>query len=290
MIKSIKYTVTTPVISEAIKMYQSGIAIRPICKQLHVDGTTLRNLLIQEGLLRTRAEAVRGGKSDAVIKDNILDLLTPEVLYWIGFIYADGNMEKPPRCRISVTLAEKDKSHVEKFANFFGTDIPIKEVTEKDKRNHPAPGQKNFDYKYFRASFSSQKIYNKLLEFGLTHRKTYNLIPHEVLKNSRDFFRGVVDGDGWACFSNEKRYGGKYDTGEIGLSGTKDTLISFLEFVKLSGIVTATTPYKDKRANVWKMSIHSKPAQLILNLLYKGSTVYLNRKYEKYLQIVNPTN
>jgi hypothetical protein len=95
--------------------------------------------------------------------------------------------------------------------------------------------------------------------------------------NSRDFWRGVVDGDGWLCETKDKY---KYQV--IGLSSTESTLLIFLKYIKLNNIVTETKPNKDKRHDVWGIDVRADPAKKIINLLYKNSSVYLDRKYKIY--------
>lgn len=275
---------TDPRIQQALVLYKSGTGIRALCDQFHIDGSVLRRFITEAGLLRTKSEAVRSAKSNAKINDRVLEILTPEALYWIGFLYADGHIEKEPRARISLTLAEIDRGHLEKYGKFFGEGLEIRDVTNK---NSKAPGQINFDGKHLRVAFSSKSIYSKLMQLGLTHKKTLNLIPIESLKNSKDFWRGVVDGDGWICQTGDMRAEGKYNYACIGLSGTQDTLIGFLDFIKRSGITTDAHPRKDSRSNVWKTDIHGTGAKAIMTLLYKDATVYLDRKYEKYQELMN---
>lgn len=276
-------------IQEAIVLYKSGITIKPICKQLHLDGTVLRKFLIDEGILKTRSNAVRSGKSDGIVKDDALEVLTSEALYWIGFLYADGHIEKQPRNRIALTLAEVDYNHLEKFANFFGQDLTIRDVTQKGEKKTYPKGQINFDSKYWRVAFSSVEIYNRLVELGFSHNKTLSLTPHELLKMSRDFWRGVIDGDGTLYYTNDSRANGKYNTLILSLSGTYDTNIEFLNYLKLNNIFTEAKPINDKRANVWETVISDVNSKAI-KLLYKDATVYLERKYQKYLKIINSNN
>ena len=278
---------TDPRIQEAIALYKSGKTIKSICSDLHLDGSVVRRFLIDDGPLRTRAEAIRSGKSDAKIYDEILDELTPDSLYWIGFLYADGHIEKEPRKRISLTISNKDEMHLKKYCKFFGEGLQIRDVTDP---NAKAPRQVNFDGKYLRVGFSSKGIYDRLLNLGFTNNKTLNLIPDNELKNSRDFWRGVIDGDGHVCMTGDTRANGKYNYACVGLSGTEDTLIGFLKFVKDNGIETEVSPYKDKKRNVWKLDIHNIKALKILDLLYKDSTTYLERKYQKYQKLIQLNN
>ena len=275
--KKIEYTDSR--IQQAIVLYKSGKAIKTICKSLALDDSVLRKFLIQENCLRKRSESIRLCKSKARIYDDALDWLLPDALYWIGFLYADGHIEKSPRQRISLTLSEMDKEHLVKYSKFFGTNIPIKDVTQENQK--PAPGQINFEGRYLRVSFSSEIIYNRLKQLGFTNNKTMFITPHELLKNSRDFWRGVVDGDGSLYYPNDSRNNGKYNPLILECSGTQQTLLSLLDFFKNNNIVTEAIPHKDKRKNVWKLSINDVSMKAI-KLLYKDASVYLDRKYNKY--------
>lgn len=244
---------------EAIKLYNSGLAIKPICKQLKMDGEALRNILIKEKLLRTRSAASQMSKIKSIINHNILDELTPEALYWIGFLYADGHIEKD-RPRISVTLSSKDKLHLEKMITFFGKGLSLRLLASGN----------------YRVAFSSARIYEKLILMGFTNRKTYAIIPHETLKYSKDFWRGVVDGDGWLSKGKQT---------SLGLCGHINTIQEFLNFVQKNNITTKAKPHKVKKRNyLWTVDLHSTKDKQIASLLYKDATVYLDRKYNTYLE------
>lgn len=245
----------------------------------------MRYLKEEAVTLRSKSELVRRGKGISQLREDAFDLLLPEALYWVGFLYADGHIEKD-RPRITFTLSEKDKSHIEKFNQFMGGALNVREVTQKKEKVTPAPGQKNFDYKYFRISFSSLRVYNRLKGLGFTHNKTYGLAPHESLRYSRDFFRGVLDGDGWVCMSGDSRANGKYNYPIVGLSGTDETIKEFLSFIRSSGIETQASSLK-KKGEVWQTDLHNAPAKKVLALLYKDSSVFLDRKYAAAMEIIN---
>lgn len=42
-----------------------------------------------------------------------------EKAYWLGFLYADGNVSLKED-KIELSLAEKDLNHIKKFKNFIG--------------------------------------------------------------------------------------------------------------------------------------------------------------------------
>jgi hypothetical protein len=269
-------------VQEVIRLYNEGYTAMNICVTLKMTSRTVKKILEVYGIKKDRASLIQFGKNGSIVNHNILNELTPDALYWIGFLYADGHIEKNKK-RINLTLSEVDYNHLEKFNNFFGKNLTIQNVTGNKSKNSLI-GQINFNYKYFRAGFSSKKIYERLQELGFTNNKTLNLIPHELLKNSRDFWRGVVDGDGWLC--NTKPENPSYSP-IIGLSGTKDTCDDFIRFINSFGLLANVNSSKNKRSNVYTVDIHSKKVPLILNLLYKNANTYLERKYQKYLTIIN---
>lgn len=48
---------------------------------------------------------------------------TPEKYYWLGFLLADGHFEDKKHPRITCNLANKDRAHLEKLADFLGTHV-----------------------------------------------------------------------------------------------------------------------------------------------------------------------
>lgn len=269
-----------PRVLKAVEMYESGISVSPICKELKMDGGALRSVLKSLGVLRTRNEAGRVGKGINSLNDNCLDVLTPEALYWIGFLYADGHIDRD-RPRIVLTLAGKDRTHLEKCKKFFGEGLTIQEIAV----NGMAPGQINPSKNAFRVGFSSVRIYEKLKSLGFTNNKTLTLDPHPNLKFSRDFWRGVVDGDGWICMNNDARAGGKYNYPVIGLSGTEATILEFIDYLNSNDINTKGYPKKDRRSNVYQFDTNASKAIKAMHLLYKDALVYLDRKYNEYINI-----
>ncbi len=275
-----KLQITDFELEKAIVLYKSGSPLRKLAKQVKLSEEGLRKLLEEKNVLRTKQESARGGKSKAIINDNALDILTPEAMYWIGFLYADGHIAKD-RPRILLALSAIDKNHMQKFANFFGKDLNLMLIKGGMKSN----GYISNDA--YRVAFSSQKIYDRLISLGFTHRKTYESIPNDILKYSRDFWRGVIDGDG-SIYINKGALE-KYDTPTLNLSGNEETIICFLNYVKNLGIEVKVSLERSKISSVL-CEVDLRAHDLVMNTLnnlYKDSTVYLDRKYEKYLEIIN---
>lgn len=250
-----KLNIEEPRVQQAVNLYKSGVAIRPICKDLKMDGEALSNVLKELGIYRDRSQAIRNGKGHGQINDHAFSVLTPEALYWIGYLFADGHIEKS-RPRITVTTTKKDEQQMINFAKYVNANVTY---LKND---------------YIRVAFTSQEIYNKLVSLNFHNRKSYDIVVHPLLKYSRDFWRGCIDGDGWV-------YKTKYLV--IGLCGLKDTIEAFIEFLNLNNIDTTQVPNKvKKRENLYQCDFSCKKAIAIIDLLYKNSSIYLDRKYQVY--------
>ena len=267
-----KLQITDSRIQIALERYLQGSTLTQVSSELKVDRNVLARIFKENDLQKSRSELIRKGKGKTEVNDNALDILTPEALYWIGFLYADGHIEKG-RPRITLTLQKDDYDHLVKFSNFFGCTIRKVKGSGKYK-----------DVTYIRCAFSSQRIYDKLKFFDFTNNKTLSITPHSLLIGSKDFWRGLVDGDGSLYYSNDKRAGGKYNDLRLDLYGTESTLNCFLHYIKANNITTKAEPRKRKNANVYQVTISDVTCKAI-ELLYKDATVYLDRKYKTYLEV-----
>ena len=112
---------------------------------------------------------------------------TPETYYWVGFLMADGSLE--PKGRLKLSLAIKDKEHLEKFAAL--VDCHIYFITAKlNQKEYPQCCIHIMDTKW-------AKIFSKKFDFS----PVKTTIPPKNLKfNSPDLFLsfliGFIDGDG----------------------------------------------------------------------------------------------
>lgn len=189
-----------------------------------------------------------------------------EKAYWLGFLYADGNVGSKED-KIELGLAEKDLKHIEKFRDFIGIQNKIS-YREKTK-----------SYRY---SFRSQKCKNDLIDKGCVPKKSLILkfpnkkqVPNEFI---RHFIRGYFDGDGW--FTNtEKCF-------QVGIIGTKNFIIGFLNTV--NGINKNNKILNVHREDGAKEYVFSGYQDVLnfLNFIYKDCNIYLDRKYEHYLDFL----
>lgn len=191
-----------------------------------------------------------------------------EKAYWLGFLYADGSVSSKED-KIELGLAEKDLKHIEKFKKFMEINNKIC-YREKTKS--------------YRISFRSQSCKQDLIDKGCFPKKSLILkfptneqVPNELL---RHFIRGYFDGDGWFCNTDN-------GTRQIGLIGTQDFIEGFLNLME-GKINTKNKIQNVHREGGAKRYMFSAKQDIIyfLDYIYKDANIYLDRKYEKYINFI----
>lgn len=199
---------------------------------------------------------------------NFENIDSEEKAYWLGFLYADGSVSSKED-KIELGLAEKDVKHIEKFKNFMNIKNKIC-YREKTKS--------------YRISFRSQNCKQDLINKGCFPKKSLILrfpteeqVPKHLI---RHFIRGYFDGDGWFCNTKAGSF-------QIGFIGTEDFIKGVLKVLE-GKINTSNKILNVHRENGAKRYIFSKFSDVsyFLNYIYKDSIVYLDRKYEHYLDFI----
>ena len=203
---------------------------------------------------------------------------TQEKAYWLGFLMADGYNHEDINS-VSLRLHYKDKDVLEKFKVFLKTDTPI-HVYER------GPSK---DKIYCDLTINSYILSEQLSKLGCVQGKTYTLefpkIPDNLYSH---FIRGFFDGDG--CISiiprKNRREGSKQY--QLNFVGKESVLIEIQNIICNNTNVTKTKLRHRKNSFAKSISWGGKiVCKRILDYLYKDATVYMNRKFEKYLQIGN---
>ncbi len=240
---------------EIIKKYEEGKSAWQLGREYEVADVTITSFLKRCNVsIRNASDARRTNQ----IKEDIFDTITEESAYWIGFLLTDGNVYYPPKRskQLNLGLAKRDWEHLEKFKKFIGS-------------NKKLYYNKNNGGVYI--SFYSNRIVEKLAEYGIVPKKsTIAKIP-ESLKDDRHFWRGIIDGDGWISYS-------KRGYPIVGLCGTFDILECFRSFVGKSVSIYV------KNTNFGELAYTCIVAQAIFKILYEDCNIFLQRKYDKYQQ------
>jgi hypothetical protein len=211
----------------------------------------------------------RKQKPQITENDNFFNIIdNEEKAYYLGFICADGSIasDKIKKTRLAFTINTKDKNILLKFKELIKTTAPVNDRIYIDKRNG-----REIHSTYL--IIYSQKIINDLLKLGVGSDKTKNLnlpkINNDLIKH---LIRGLVDGDGHIG----KRV--------VSIISTKECVDDILKYLKNYNIfATKFEKFINKEKNVY-MRYFYKDGLKFLNHIYSNATVFLERKYESYLQ------
>lgn len=213
-----------------------------------------------------------------------------EKAYWLGFIASDGWItvnEKSNSGTIGIELQYKDVNHLKKFNKSICGNYKI-DTLNKTCEVSPYPDR---IHKMCRIRIFSIDMVNDLYKFGVTTDKTYNFhIPNIPENLIRHFIRGYFDGDG--CVRTRTRKLASSQTIEYPLCDFSSVDINFLEELRqyIYDKLSICSYIYTEESGCRRLCIHKNEHTMIfLNYLYNDAEIYLDRKYEKYLSIINNT-
>lgn len=227
------------------------------------------------------------------VNSNYFDNIdTEEKAYILGLLYADGyNNEKSNLIRLD--LQKDDADILIKIKNIMEFQGDIKYYQNKNKIFKITGSDKEYKCKpTARLLIHNSRISNQLALKGCTNNKTYNItfpdstiLPIEL---HRHFIRGLVDGDGNIGYwiDNKNTQHKKFN---FGLTGTTEIIntISHIISEKFNCKPDVRSRYPDRNNNNVTLSLcGNKIIEKTLNWLYQDSTIFLNRKYDKYLELL----
>ena len=254
-------------IKEAEILYKQNISFTQIGKILKVDRKKVSYYLQKKGYkpnhkYMSKTKVIEKTKKE--IDENIFEKIdTEEKAYWLGFLYADGCVSEI-RNSVELSLQEQDYEHLIKYKNFLKSKHEIKKRIKDNK------------YVSYRLSFNSKKIKEDLIKVGCIPRKSLiltfpteeqvskELIPH--------FIRGYLDGDG--CITHNSK-----GNVSVEILGTNNILKGITNYFNIENHI-----YTFNHSSVKRFIIAGDKAKSILNCLYENATIYLDRKYNKYLK------
>lgn len=160
---------------------------------------------------------------------------------------------------------------MQKFADFISYKKELK-VTKADNNGHTR----------CRVCLSSKHLWEVLNSYGCTPNKSLTLqFPDESIFKDKsliiDFIRGYIDGDGWISYIDSEHHKMCW-----GILGTETFLTAVQKYLNIEYALQHN--HNDKNALTMKFNTSGKTGYLTLNILYKNAKIYLQRKYEKYLE------
>lgn len=215
-------------------------------------------------------------KNRYTLNEQYFDIIDTEAkAYCLGFLYADGFVGDERTNNI--VFSSKDKDILEKIAK----EIEFTSEIRKAKKG----GFENSKESYS-LNFSSNHMAESLRKLGLFPNKSLSIdkIPNIEKSLLRHFLRGYFDGDGSVSIttSSSINKGKKYSyqrliVSIIATSSMIKDIVSTFEIKKYS--------VKDSKTKGMQYLYvkATKEIEMLYDLLYKDATIYLNRKYEVWI-------
>lgn len=238
-----------------VKLYASGKTTVQIGQYLQVSPSTVNYWLHRCGV------TLRGPRETSTrckLRHDALDELTPSAAYWIGFLFADGSVSYCGQSgKVGLRVSERDRDHIVRLRTFLGSTHAISVGPAGNYGGYKSRPSVHF-------TVTSARLAERLLTLG-----RYEGPIDDTLIRSRDFWRGVIDGDGsLGILASGYAY--------LGLVGSRRLLEAFLLFLKSNGLGARMTIRPDK--TIFQIATAGYIAEKIVVFLYGNATVALDRK------------
>ena len=200
---------------------------------------------------------------------NFFDVVdTEEKAYFLGFLYADGCVSD---YTVSLKLQKRDQMIVERFRDLISPTSPIKLIENK----------------YSGVRIHSKPLCQQLINLGCFQRKSLILkFPHKLEDRFiSHFIRGYSDGDGTITYSlaenGRKDFAWKITSTKDFCQSVSDLLFQTLQ---INCPQSLSCPKNNNLITTTLSVGGSLQLMKVLGWIYKDATVYLPRKYDKYLE------
>lgn len=254
---------------EIIQAYLSGLSAPKIAEQFNVTHGAILKILKKNNIERRDDEECR--RKYPIYKDFFDKIDTEEKAYFLGFLYADGNNEKDANF-VRIDLSAIDKDILYKLAKLIykeNSDDRVRIYFREDKQKW---------YGYF--NINSKYICGQLEKLGCLPAKSLILnYPHWLDKKlTHHFIRGYYDGDGGIHINDR--------------NNSKIKVISSYNFIShiqylLKNELNINAPItKHDTSDVYLIQFSgNRQAKRFLDWIYTDATIYLDRKYNLYLEL-----
>lgn len=207
---------------------------------------------------------------------------TQEKAYVLGMLYADG-YNSEDRGNVTLSLTQSDREILEKINICLESDRPIRTQVVKNSMYNTQP--------YCELTFYNRHFSEKLAEIGCPQKKShilkfpsFNIVPEYLIHH---FIRGYVDGDGSIVLCDKNKNPNiKVSTATI--TSTEDFCLWIKgyceEILEINSYITCRFPERENNTKTLQFG-GNRQVKKFLDFIYKDATIYLERKFNKYLEI-----
>lgn len=243
------------------KSIQEGNTITQTCRNLGINhGAYLRVM----GLTST-SKAIYCKNT---VEESFLDFKNPNFCYFLGFLIADGHIEKG-----RAYICQCNAAFLHKMQKIMGHTGSIRRGT---KTNNPC----------YSLGILYSQLYPLIKDYNIQSNKKLSAPYIDCGELEHHFIRGLFDGDGCLYYSYVSgKFKERVLTFTTGSPYVKEGVINFLIKNNLEYSV-----FEEKAVNTCYNIIVNKTEDIIscLNILYKDKgEAFLDRKYINFLKFVN---
>lgn len=261
--------------TEICFLWNIGYGAKEICsivKSLNSrKPQTLYPVLMKAGLYTKKpADDRRRFQVDDTYFDNIDN---EHKAYWLGFMLADGFLSNSGHATESfgMTLRSDDKYILEQFLMDLNATYTVKEYSTTSSWGVTSVAK---------ILIKSKRIFNRLRELGFTTNKSYDGTLPDIREDLvHHMVRGYFDGNGCLGKAGEKRW----HTYTFNITGTYE-IVSTIRSILGKDNVKLSQRHKDRDNNNYSLFLcGDRQVYNICKWMYDDATIYLKRKYERYL-------
>lgn len=252
-----------------VKDYVEGKSKNKLRLEYGVSEGVIKRILIKHNIpLRPALET---HKRKYNINDGYFDIQSPNMAYILGLWAADGNVSSKEN-RLDLELNSLDIEILERIREELDSDRPIKTYICQN------------GYTKNKLLFWSSKIKRVFSEYGIVPNKTYSedfSAPHKLKKEYWiDYIRGFFDGDG--CV--KKGTSLTFELNSINKNFLQEIQHFLLEYY---GIHTEIgVAHSNYNYTMYRLYCYGERARLIFQNLYTPNSLYLERKYRRWLELI----
>lgn len=232
----------------------SKYSIDELSKMFERTHRAVKNRLISNSL------KWRGKKETRHFNTDFFKVWSSNMAYVLGYWFADGDIEIDNRGSHRFSISSNDGEHLERIKYLMSSNHSLKQ----DKRH------KKINYIL---AIGSTELFQDIVKLGGCERKSLVLkfpsVPQKFIKN---FILGYFDGDGHVSSSRDVK---------ISFTGTKEFLTKLQTYLPYLGKINLI---KNK---TYSLIYDVEYAREILDYLYSGADIFLERKYKIYLESKN---
>lgn len=257
-----------------VEYVEQRLSIPKLAEKYHLGSTTIHRNFKKYGLkCRSHSEKSRKYQCDYHYFD-IVDC--EEKAYFLGLIYSDGYITG--NC-FGISLKQDDVDIIEKLKKCLNSTHPIRTYTNKGYGGYENPTV------YNRLIIRSEVLVKSLINQGVKYNKSGFLLPptlpHDLI---RHFIRGFMDGDG-SIYTSCRSV-------TVSFTGTLDMLNYIGNYMVEEGIIKRFSLYPERNSDV-VMSLKiggNIQSRNLLHHIYDNSTVYMNRKHNIFLNLIEKSS